>query len=130
MGNRYTLGANARLKREQDIEALFRNGKALSVFPLKVIWRLVPGIACPPEIKAGFSAPKKKFKRATDRNRVKRLLRESWRLQQNELRDLIPDGYQLHVFLLFNDLNLPEYRSVFESVGRAILLLKNAIGHA
>jgi ribonuclease P protein component len=126
----YTLGSDSRLKREQHIETLFRTGKAFSVFPLRVLWLLQPKGEERSAIRVGFSAPKKKFKRAVDRGRVKRLLRESWRLQQHELLAQIPEGQQMQLFLLFTDVALPTYEVVYEAVGKAIEKIKKALTDA
>ena len=121
MALRYTLSKDERLKREQHIETLFRTGKAFSVFPVRVLWHLVP-LAEGEQFttRAGFSVPKKKFKHATDRNRIKRLLRESWRLQKHTLLTGIPEGQQLQLFLIFTDTSLPEYLKVKEATAKAI----------
>ncbi|HEY0075841.1 MAG TPA: hypothetical protein VGB77_17195, partial [Abditibacteriaceae bacterium] len=57
----YTFSLAERLKRERHIETLFQTGKAFSVFPLRVVWLLVPrGEEETSAARAGFSAPKKK----------------------------------------------------------------------
>ncbi len=127
---RYTLGSEGRLKLEQHIETLFRSGKAFSVFPIRVVWLLAPRGAERSPSRAGFSAPKKKFKRAVDRGRIKRLLREAWRLQQHELSPYIPEGSQLHLFLLFVDNTLPAHEAVHLATGKAIARLKLLLADA
>lgn len=52
-------------------------------------------------VQIGFSVPKKKIKAATDRNRIKRVLREAWRLQKHALYQAVPEGQQLQCFLIF-----------------------------
>ena len=130
MASRYTLGAGERLKRRQHIEALFREGKALSVFPLRLIWKFVPlGDEAFPLL-AGFSAPKKKFKKAVDRNRVKRLLREAWRLNKHELTAAIPEGKQLQVFIQYLDREIPDFPKVSAVTILSIARLKKALEDA
>jgi ribonuclease P protein component len=130
MAARYTLCAGERLKREQHIEALFRSGKALSVFPIRIIWRLEPSRTGPYSIRAGFSAPKKKFKRATDRNRIKRQLRDAWRLQRFPLESIVPADHELHIFILFTDKALPDYEAIYEAIGKSILHLQKKLTDA
>lgn len=127
---RYTLGSDSRLKREQHIETLFRTGKAFSVFPIRFFWTLAPRGEELSLTRAGFSVSKKKFKRSVDRGRVKRLLREAWRLQQHEVSALIPEGKQLHLFLVFTDAALPEYQVVYDAVGKGLAKLKKALSDA
>ena len=130
MAVRYTFTQDERLKREQHIETLFRTGKAFSVFPLRVLWLPLPRAETAAPVQAGFSAPKKKFRRANDRNRVKRLLREAWRLQKNELYETLSPDTGLHLFFIFTATELPEYNTVSEAVKKAIDKLQKAIAVA
>jgi ribonuclease P protein component len=99
---RYTLQAIERLKLRKQIETLFQTGEAFSVFPLRVVYSLNSLTATEiSPVRAGFSIPKKRIKKAVNRNRVRRLLREAWRLQKHALYQSIPDGQQLHCFLIF-----------------------------
>lgn len=99
---RYTLQAIERLKLRKQIETLFQTGEAFSVFPLRVVYSLNSLAATEiSPVRAGFSIPKKRIKKAVNRNRVRRLLREAWRLQKHALYQSIPEGHQLHCFLIF-----------------------------
>ena len=79
------------------ISQLFREGKAFLVFPLRVVYRVMPRdvetqyIASSKRatVKVLTSVPKKQFKHAVDRNRFKRLIRETYRLQKCELVDAL-----------------------------------------
>lgn len=75
-------------------------------------------------VRVGFSAPKKKFRKAVDRNRVKRLLREAWRLHKQSLYEAIPADKQLHLFFLFIGPELPDFTLVNASMQKAIAKLQ------
>ena len=108
MPARFTLGAGQRLKREKEIQALFHSGKALSVFPLRVVWRLYSTNHCTSAIHAGFSVSKKRFKHAVDRNRIKRQMREQYRLCRHLLEPEVLPGHNLDLFLLYNHSKAPQ----------------------
>lgn len=124
---RYTLCKDERLKREQNIETLFRSGKAFSVFPLRIIWRFHPKGQEKYPVRAGFSAPKKKFRHAVDRNRIKRMIREAWRLQKHTIYELVPADLQLHLFFIFTDNVLPDQPAITAAVSKGISKLQPAI---
>lgn len=84
---RYKLGKQARLKSRKAIDQLFKDGKSFTVFPFRVIYQFTKLPVSPDafQLQAGFSVSKRHFKKAVDRNRIKRLMREAYRLQKNEL---------------------------------------------
>jgi ribonuclease P protein component len=72
-----TFSKNERLNSQIIIDKLFEKGKSFNNFPLKIIW-----IDLPEEFKNSqvlFSVPKRLFKKAVDRNRLKRIMRECYR---------------------------------------------------
>ncbi len=76
------FGKSEKLKRRDHITALFANGKSLKKFPLKLIYLPLEDES---QNKVGVSVPKRRFKHAVDRNRLKRLMREGYRLNKKLL---------------------------------------------
>ena len=80
MGN-FRFRKEERLSRKRIIEALFEKGSSYLVFPLKVIFLLHPDLT-QSQHQILITAPVKNFKKATDRNTLKRRIREGYRLNK------------------------------------------------
>ena len=101
------------------IQKLFKEGKSLSNFPLRMIY--LPVKNQDSNLQAGFTVSTKYFKKAVDRNRVKRVLREAFRLQKNKLEDeLIKNEQQLVLFFIYTSAELPNYNDIFEKLGNIL----------
>lgn len=118
----FTLGKSERLKSRKQIELLFKNGRKLSMPSFLIYYNLgVATSAIEQPLQFGIGVSAKKFKRAVDRNRVKRLVREAWRLQKNELKEkLITSNRQMNIFFIYNDKNLPDFLIIKESVSKIL----------
>lgn len=79
---RYTLGKAERLSSRSKIKELFLNGSSFRLYPLRLIF-LKRKSEAPAQLV--FSVPKRLFKRAVDRNKLKRRLKEAYRLQKHIL---------------------------------------------
>ncbi len=78
---KHTLGQEERLKSRKLIGRLYTEGKVIKTFPLRMVYlETVHSSDYPAQF--GVSVPKRLFKRAVDRNRIKRLIREAYRLNK------------------------------------------------
>ncbi|WP_299047435.1 ribonuclease P protein component [uncultured Polaribacter sp.] len=77
-----TLGKQERLKSRKLIEKLYQQGNSVKTFPLRMVF-LQTEHTSKFVAQMGVSVPKRNFKLAVDRNRIKRLMRETYRLQKN-----------------------------------------------
>jgi ribonuclease P protein component len=76
------------LRGDKQIEVIFKTGKRMHAAPLMLVVRLTETEEDQP-VKAAFIVPKKKFKKATERNRIRRQMREAYRLNKQPLKELL-----------------------------------------
>ncbi len=79
-----TLTKDERLRKKQIIEDLFSTGKTFHIYPFTVVWKNTEHDSVSPA-QVLFSVSKKKFRKAVDRNKIKRLLREAYRKNKDHL---------------------------------------------
>ena len=136
VSKQFTLGKNERLKSRKQIEKLFAEGKSFVVNPFRVFFVVnelpiaigMPMVNNETCLQFGVGVSNKNFKKAVDRNRIKRLAREAWRLQKNELKELLKtQGKQLNVFFIYTGKELTDFTTVKEKVGVALKKLADKI---
>ena len=69
------------------------------------------------DLRSGFAVSNRNFKKATDRNRVKRLMREAYRLQKNILQSRLKEGNtSLSIFFVYTAKELPDFTDIKEKM--------------
>jgi len=131
MAKRFTLGNKERLKSRKQIEQLFKEGKSFVHFPYRIYFQTSDGTEKDSALQFGIGVSTKLFKKAVDRNRIKRLTREAWRLQKNELAMQVREkNIRLNVFFIFTGKEIPEYKIVFDKIESGIKKIKDKSGIA
>ncbi|MEO6330638.1 MAG: ribonuclease P protein component [Ginsengibacter sp.] len=112
---RFTLTKSERLKSRKLIEQLFREGKSFSNHPFKILYLVAESGYAP--LQSGFAVSKKNFKKAVDRNRIKRLIKEAYRLQKKALTGKLHHQKKfMTVFFIYTGNVLPKYEIVSEKI--------------
>ena len=114
-----------RLCSKKLIDKLFTDGDSFLVFPLKIVF-LETSFPLKSPIQAAFSVGKRNFKLAVHRNRIKRKMREAYRLNKHSLYDEIGEK-KLIVFFLFIGKVIPEYKLIETAMKKGIKRLKKEI---
>lgn len=124
----YTYSSTEKLKSRKTLEQLFARGKSLSAFPVKLLYTEVEE-KDRPFLQGGVGVSARNFKKAVDRNRIKRLLRESYRLHKLPLQELLAQKEKrFAVFLLYIGKELPEQALLHSKTNELLQQLGEKIG--
>lgn len=140
MTHRQTLSKLERLKSYKRIRILFAQGQKFKVFPLVVYFLLrVEGVEEVEEggvmlgktegvLQMGVSVGKRHFKRAVDRNLLKRRIRESYRKQKHELKEtLTASGISMDIFFVYSNARISDYAEIETAMASALAFLADKI---
>lgn len=125
--NRETFRKEERLCHKQDINNLFVEGNTLHTPGFVLKWRITSNPRKHP-LKLLISVPKRNFKRAVDRNRVKRLIREAFRHNKTILYELLNEqDIHIHAGIVYTGRTLPTQERTNEKISLLLLQLKKKI---
>ncbi|RYZ22547.1 MAG: ribonuclease P protein component [Chitinophagaceae bacterium] len=126
MPHRFRFPKAERLKSRKQIDKLFAGGKAFSVFPVRTIYQFTA--AEKGSLQAGVTASKKHFKKAVDRNRVKRLLREAYRLQKEELYLQVNTSKKaVSLFFIYTDKTIADFDTIKTAMAKSLQRLNKLL---
>ncbi|WP_041383598.1 ribonuclease P protein component [Polaribacter sp. MED152] len=121
---KYTLGKQERLKSKKLIEKLYKEGSSVKAFPLRMVFLQTEHTSEYPA-QMGVSVAKRNFKKAPDRNRLKRLMRESYRLQKEIVYNNADKPYVFMISYLGKEEK--EYHEIYTKMNKLLHLFVSEI---
>lgn len=124
---RFTFKKGEKLCYEKSIDRLFKDGKSFVAYPLRVVFLAMQADDKQQDLcKLLISVPKRKFKRANKRNRIKRLVRESYRLNKASLLDVLKENNMaMDVAVIYLKDVLPTYEEMEKGMLKMLATLKD-----
>jgi ribonuclease P protein component len=120
-----------RLTSKKEIDTLFLSGEAFFIYPFKILYQLedAKGDYFEP-LKIVISVPKRNFKRANKRNHIRRLIKESYRINKQQLQETLRSNrktirmmfvYQIKEELVYQDI-LPKVIKVLQELEKKLIV--------
>lgn len=124
----FTLGKKERIAGKKLVETLFKGGvsRSMSCYPLRAVYALAPTDSDGSSMKMMVSVPKRCFRRAVKRNRVKRQVREAYRMQKSLVSQLMDKHPQQTLAIAFIWLSDQLFDSKY--IEQRVATLLNRIG--
>ena len=117
---KYTFSKEERLCRKGSFEELLASGQSFVSYPLRAVFRFYPRGEKEVPARIAISVSKKRFKRAVKRNRVKRLVREGYRLNKHTLYAAIPEDKTMDILFIYLQDNIFEFQKIEKAIAGAI----------
>ena len=128
MAGTFSYNKFEKLKSSKQIELLFAQGKSISSFPVKVFYLPVDNSPLHP-VQVGVGVSARNFKKAVDRNTIKRRLREAYRLHKLPLHEhLMAQQKSVTVFILWIDKQLPTTEALHDLMPAVVEKLIKQLG--
>ncbi|MDR1116320.1 MAG: ribonuclease P protein component [Tannerella sp.] len=115
-----------RLCLKKDIDRLFADGQSFVSYPLRIVYLSDSGSLLPSSgISVFINVPKKRIRYAVRRNRIKRLIREAYRLNKNETSGLCKQkGKQIHVAYIYICNEIKAYANIEKAMLKALKTIR------
>jgi len=115
-----------RLYIEKEIESLFSEGISNFIYPIKAVFLVYPSNGA--EYQLLISVSKRNFKKAVDRNTIKRRIKEAFRKNSFQIAEVLKQkGRGINIAFIYVSKNIASYKEIEDLVIKQILFLTNRI---
>ena len=122
----FSFSKKERLKNKVEIESLFSDGNRFFEYPFNVIWKVDSNSDS--TLKMAVSVPKKKIPNATDRNKIKRLVREAFRKNKTIIQQALESkNVKLHLMLVYSQSNIKSISEIKDKISVTLQRLADQV---
>lgn len=118
--------ANEKLKSRKKIEQLFAEGKSYHKYPIRIVW--LADDESGSGVKAAVTVSKKRYKRAVDRNLIKRRIREAYRLHKEGICHIALNGEKpISIMFIYTGTEIFSFSKIEESIIQLLKYLQKTL---
>lgn len=123
----FTFKKSERIYKRDEIQALFKSGKSFNEFPFRVLHLKIEKDEEP--VKIAVSIPKRRFKKAVDRNLLKRRTKEAYRTNKTNLRaKLNEENFSLTAMFIYIGNDPLPFKEIEDKINLILLRLESIYG--
>ena len=123
----FEFSKKQKLCNETAIKEIFSNGKAFIIYPIRLVWKEEVN-SDDVAIKSIIVVPKKQLKLASERNIVRRRMKEAYRLNKAEIEHfLVNKNRQLNVAIVYQNEKILSYKAIEKKIKLILGRLKEEI---
>jgi ribonuclease P protein component len=124
---RQTFRKLERLVSRKTIEQLMASGQSLQVAAFRLVW-LKTTLSSPYPVQVAFSVPKRNFKKAVERNRIKRMMREVYRKNKSIVYPLLTGRKEQYaILIIYTGRSVPAFGEVDQKLTLTLKRFSNEI---
>jgi len=125
-----TFQKEERLKSRKVIGKLFAEGQSFISYPIRFVWTTMDSPLSDFPIQMSLTVPKRAFSKAVDRNRIRRRIREAYRLNKNSIYDNLSDNnypHQTGIMLIYVAKNTMDFHDIEKGIKKGLVKLEQRL---
>ena len=115
----FKLSKSELLSNKRRLSKLFESGQVVKSFPFKIIYISEPRKDHFPPLQFAFTIPKRSFKKAVDRNYLKRRIKEAFRLQKHQIYQSLSKDQSIYGIIIYIDREKRDFHSIQKAYDKA-----------